>query len=181
MMKFFGKKIVKIVFTIIFSIAFIGVVAYFLAAKFAPNELDNFKGFVSSHVSFLDQRAKISDDFLGKTGLNKIDKSGYNKLTADKKSAIIFVDSSACHTADRMREWLKEYSKDKKVQIQQMMWSEVQESYLHDKIKYYPSVAIMKEGEIIKTLDTNLDSDAIFYNDKARLIQWIENSTSITQ
>ena len=46
------------------------------------------------------------------------------------------------------------------------------ETVLNKKIKYGPSIIIVKEGKVVKYLDAEKDSDKILYQDVKKFISW---------
>ena len=103
--------------------------------------------------------------------------SDYNKIISDKKSGLIFVDQNGCVTAEKMRKFIDEISAENNMKFYRMMWSEAKEVMPHEEVPYYPSLVIIKDGNIIASLRANSDEDGPIYNDKKLLEDWIFRST----
>ena len=54
-----------------------------------------------------------------------------------------------------------------------MMFSEMKESKLYELVKYYPSVAVIKDGEVVKYLRADEDEDAGIYNNYEEFVDWL--------
>ena len=120
------------------------------------------------------QKFTLDTEYVGSAGWLDLDAAGYEKLVSERKTAVIFADSTACTTADRMRGFLEEISEEKQVLIYRMMWPEVLESSLHAEVKYYPSVVILRGGQVVDFLKADKDEHGAIYNDKALLLDWLE-------
>ena len=103
----------------------------------------------------------------------ELEKEGYENLTEAKKSFIVFVDQVGCTTADRLREYMMQYMKEKGILVYKMMFSDMKETSLHEEIKYYPSVAIIDKGVVKAYLRADSDEDAEKYNNYDVLKEWL--------
>lgn len=99
----------------------------------------------------------------------------YEGLTSAGKSFVVFVDQGGCTTADRMRDYVKKYAQEKGIEVYKIMFAEMKETSLHDKVKYYPSVAMIKKGKVLTWLRADSDDDAIYYNDYDEFKKWMDN------
>ena len=97
----------------------------------------------------------------------------YEGLIEAKKSFVVMVDQSGCTTADRLREYVTRYMTETGILVYRMMFAEVKESSLHEKVKYYPSVAVVSKGKVVAYLRADEDADADKYNDYDAFKAWI--------
>lgn len=97
----------------------------------------------------------------------------YEGLVEAKKSFVVFVDQDGCTTADRLREYVTRYMAETGIMVYRMMFAEVRESSLHEKVKYYPSVAVVSKGRVVAYLRADEDADADKYNDYDAFKAWI--------
>lgn len=97
----------------------------------------------------------------------------YEGLIEAKKSFVVMVDQSGCTTADRLREYVTRYMTETGILVYKMMFAEVRESSLHEKVKYYPSVAVVSKGRVVAYLRADEDADADKYNDYDAFKAWI--------
>lgn len=99
----------------------------------------------------------------------------YEKLVSNEKSFVIFVDQDGCTTADGLRGRIIEYAKLKGIKINRIMFSDMKETSLHDKIRFYPSVAVVSGGDVVAYLRSDSDADAPVYNDYNALEEWLNS------
>ena len=97
----------------------------------------------------------------------------YEGLIEAKKSFVVMVDQSGCTTADRLREYVTRYMTETGILVYRMMFAEVKESSLHEKVKYYPSVAVVSKGKVVVFLGADDDADADKYNYYDAFKAWI--------
>lgn len=88
----------------------------------------------------------------------------YERMIAEKKSFVVFVDQGGCTTADRLRGYVLDFANDKGFKVFRMMFDDMKKTSLHDFVKYYPSVAIISRGKVIGFLRADSDEDSDAYN-----------------
>ncbi len=99
--------------------------------------------------------------------------SEYEELIVAKKSFILLVDQGGCTTAERLKGYMRDFAKEAGVKVYRMTFSEVKNSSLHEKVKYYPSVVVVSRGEVIGFLRADSDDDAKMYNDYEEFKGWL--------
>lgn len=97
----------------------------------------------------------------------------YEGLVEAKKSFVVFVDQGGCTTADRLREYVTQYMAETGILAYKMMFEEVKESSLHERVKYYPSVAVVSRGKVVAYLRADSDEDAEAYNNYDAFKEWM--------
>lgn len=117
----------------------------------------------------------LGEEYYGEfTDFNKLSAEEYEGLIEKKDSFIVFVDQAGCETADRTREFVRDWATEKKIKVQRIMFSEMKETSLHDSVRYYPSVVVINEGRVRVFLRADSDADAKMYNDYDSFKNWIE-------
>ena len=117
---------------------------------------------------FFDKRAALSpeyfcgDECTGEYENLTIEK--YEELIKDKKSFMVFVDQGGCTTADRLEGFASDLAKSRKIKIYKIMFEDMKKSSLHDKVKYYPSLVVISNGNPIGWLRADEDEDSDAYN-----------------
>lgn len=99
--------------------------------------------------------------------------SKYEQLITDKKSFIVMVDQGGCKTAEKLKEFVRDFAEAKKIKVYKMMFEDVKKTSLHDFIKYYPSVAVISRGKVIGYLRADSDEDSDAYNKYEAFEDWI--------
>ena len=120
-----------------------------------------------------DHRFRLDDEYYTTSEDVSIDKDEYEKLISDKKSFVVMIDKPGCVTTETMREDMAN-STDLQFKYYRMMWKYVKESSLHEYIKFAPSVAIIRKGEVKAWLSADKDEDSRYFNDIGALKEWLE-------
>lgn len=97
----------------------------------------------------------------------------YNQMISDEKSFVVVVDQGGCTTADRIKEYAERYSNGRRFQVFKIMYSGIKETNLSEKVKYYPSVAVISKGKVITALRADSDEDAPIYNNYEDFENWL--------
>lgn len=117
--------------------------------------------------------AECDGEFLAGANGTGLSASEYEELNAAKKSFILVVDQGGCTTAERLKGYMRDFAKEAGVKAYRMMFSEVKNSSLHEKVKYYPSAVIVSRGEVVGYLRADSDEDAKMYNDYEEFKGWM--------
>ena len=102
-----------------------------------------------------------------------IDEMEYNELVAGGESFVIFVDQEGCSAANTLREIVRKYMNEHNIRICRIWFDKMKKTVLSNKIKYYPSAAIIKDGELKKWLDAGSEKDADVYNNYEAFSGWV--------
>lgn len=97
----------------------------------------------------------------------------YDKLVAERKSFVVFVDQNGCTTADRLRGYVRDFATSHGVRVYRMMFNDLKETSLHSEVKYYPSVVVVDKGAVRAYLRADSDEDAEMYNDYGVFEGWM--------
>lgn len=116
---------------------------------------------------------RLNDASYGGSSQIDIDKTEYEQLIQERSSFIVFIDQPNCITANKLREMLNNIADEYQIHIYHTMWSDIQGTNLRENIKYYPSIAIIKQGQIITALDANSDAHVAYYNSETDLKDWL--------
>ena len=125
--------------------------------------------------SIIPRKFKIESYLYGASEVIDIQKEDYEKLINEKKSFIVMVDKPECYTTADMRARMANFPDDMQFKYYRIMWSQAKESSLHEKIKFVPSVAIVRNGIVVDFLDADSDEDTPKYNESQALQDWINN------
>ena len=119
-------------------------------------------------------RVRLDEEYYGKSEILDLNKDGYEELIAQKKSFVVMTDETTCVTSKRMRERMLEMPENLHFSYYLLPWRDALASSLHDKVKFMPSIAIIKQGEVIAFLDAESDADKDAYNEPEALQAWLE-------
>ena len=138
--------------------------------------------FVGATAGWFSQSVTLDPEYLaGDTSLANSDgeflelltPERYNELTSQKKSFVVFIDQVNCTNANRMRGFVTDYEKETGIKAYRMMFSEMKQTALYEKVKYYPSVAIIEDGTPVAWLEADSDQDGPAYNDYMAFQAWM--------
>ena len=131
-----------------------------------------FVGAVSGW--FDDSKVRLSREYYGEFGdFMGLSKGEYEKLTEERKSFVIFVDQDGCTTADKLEGFVRDWASEKKVKVYRMMFSDALTTSLHESVRYYPSVVVVRDGKPVAWLRADADEDADAYNEAGAFRTWI--------
>ncbi len=100
----------------------------------------------------------------------------YEKLIDEKKSFIVLIDQSGCKTADRIKDFMVDYARERGIKVYRMMFEQAKKTSLHEYVKYYPSVVLVSKGKVTKYLRADSSEDADEYNYYDSFKRWMEES-----
>jgi len=147
------NKLALVLIALFCVVVFFG--GYFLTKNLAPNKF------------------KIEPELYGTNEAIDIKKDDYEKLIETKKSFVILVDKPDCYTSENVRGFMAEFPDDIQFKYYRIMWSQMRDSSLHEQVKFAPSVAIIRSGQVVDFLDADSDEDTAKYNDAQALQNWI--------
>ena len=123
---------------------------------------------------FSNQKFKLDDDQFGSSEFVRISGEEYEKLKEEKKSFLVFVDQDGCITADGLEKISKETMDEKNLKVYEIMFADARETSMFEKVKYYPSFVIIKNGEIVSWLKADADEDVERYKNKTEFNLWLD-------
>ena len=106
-------------------------------------------------------------------GFMELTPEEYQNLVENQKSFIILVDQNGCTTADKLRDYTRNYALEKGIKVYRIMFADMKETTMHEKVKYYPSVVLVNKGKIMVFLRADSDEDADIYNDYNKFKGWM--------
>lgn len=121
----------------------------------------------------------LDKEYYQNNSFNELDKNTFDDLINNKKSFAIFTYQPLCSTSYEFNKILTEFANQYQISFYKMSFSDMKETELKEYIKYYPSLVIYYEGEIVDYLDANSDSDSEYYKSVDGFKKWFSNYVSI--
>ncbi len=118
------------------------------------------------------QKFYLEDVYYNKGELKDTTSKEIDKLVKNKKSFVLFTYNDFCTFSVPCDSVFEEASNKLNITILQIPYRDFKETVLNKKVKYGPSVIIVKEGKVVKYLDAEKDSDKILYQDVKKFISW---------
>lgn len=91
-----------------------------------------------------------------------------------EENYILYTYNPYCSFETPCEEIFKSFMEKNKIDIISVPFSNFKETYLYSKIKYAPSIIIVKKGEVAAYLDANSDKDTQKYQDEKAFETWIK-------
>lgn len=121
----------------------------------------------------------LETKYYGDTSVEEIDTSKLNRLIATNESFALFVYQPACVNSTNFEIVLTNYQKEKNISIKKITFSNLKGTILEDKIKYYPSFVIFKNGRVVDYLETDKDEDIATFKSVEGFDKWFTKYVKI--
>ena len=114
----------------------------------------------------------LEDKYYGTSVFNEISSEQLSNLIEDKESFAIFIHQPLCSTSYEFNKILVKFAEENKISFYKISFEEMKKTTMYNEVKYYPSFAIYKDGELIDFLDAESDEDLNRYKDIVEFEQW---------
>ena len=108
----------------------------------------------------------------------KVKSDDLSKL--DNENYILYTYNNYCAFSIPCEDVFKEFMSKYKIDFLSISFKEFKKTKFYKKIKYAPSIIIIKEGNIVAYLDPNSDDDIDKYQDANKLEEWIKEYVEIS-
>ncbi len=117
----------------------------------------------------------LDDEYYNELGLVTVEKDDFEKLLSEKKNFLLFIYNDVCSFKIPCDTIYDKVAKDNKFEILQMNFREFKDTSLYGKVKYAPSVIVIKDGKIVDFLDAESDEDLDRYQDGDKFLEWLSS------
>ena len=93
----------------------------------------------------------------------------------EKDSYVLYTYNYYCSFKISCEKVFKEYMNKYKIDFISMPFEYLKKTQLYKKVKFGPSIVIVKEGKVIAYLDADKDEDLEKYQDSKKFEEWINN------
>lgn len=121
------------------------------------------------------EKFSLSSEFIGNNEFREITASELSELIAQKKSFIVVPRMIYCPSGMPMATNAETIAAKDNIVILSLLQTEFKESELSNTIKYLPSAAIYKNGELIDWLDAESDADNEYYENPEGFERWLSS------
>lgn len=94
--------------------------------------------------------------------------------TIKSENYILYTYNPYCSFETPCEDVFKSFMEKNKIDIVSLPFSKFKNTYLYHKIKYAPSIIIVKNGKVVAYLDANSDKDTQKYQDEKIFETWIK-------
>lgn len=92
---------------------------------------------------------------------------------------VLFTYNNFCNLSIPCETIFESFMQNKKIDFLSIPFEDFKNTYLYNKVKFGPSVIIVKEGEVVQYLDANEDKDLDKYQDVSKFEEWISTYINI--
>ena len=124
-------------------------------------------------------KIKLEDKYYKSNEYIELEIDNVSKLIKNKENFVIFIYQPMCTMSSKFEEVLDEYLKDKKINFYRMSFSDMKKTELKDAIRFYPSLIIFKDGEVVDFLDADSDEDTKKYKEVEAFKEWFESYVEV--
>ena len=114
----------------------------------------------------------LDENYYSSDTIKEISISELDTLIENKKSFVVFVYQPMCLTSNDFAQVLNDFSNEEKIAIYKIAFSNIKDTELGTKVKYYPSFLIYNKGKLISYLKSNKDEDTLGYTSKEEFKKW---------
>lgn len=120
----------------------------------------------SNNTIYLEDNLYNNNEFISidSTSIN-------NKLDT---TYLLYTYNNYCSMKIPCENIFKSVMEEYNISMYSISYKDFKDTYLHDKVKYAPSVIIVDKGEIISYLDPNSDEDYDRYQDTNSFTKWLK-------
>lgn len=114
----------------------------------------------------------LDNKYYNKTDYIKVDSSELDELSDN--NFLLFTYNNYCTLKIPCENIFSEFMEKYKIGIVSIKFEDFKNTKYYDKVKYAPSVLIIKEGKVIAYLDAENDDDIDKYQDVEEFTNWIK-------
>lgn len=115
----------------------------------------------------------LSNKYYNDGNFIKVKSDDLNNL--ENENYILFTYNNYCNMSKPCEDIFKEFMEKYKINFLSMPFDEFKKNDFYKKVKYAPSVIIVKKGKIVAYLDANSDDDLVKYQDVNEFEKWLDN------
>ena len=116
----------------------------------------------------------LDDQYYNDGSYIEITKEELEELQNKKATYLLFTYNSYCTFKVPCDNIFEEVMKKYNIDIYSMPYELMKQTFIHDTVRYAPSIVIVKKGEIITYLDSEKDSDLNKYQDSDEFEKWLD-------
>ena len=116
---------------------------------------------------------RLDDDFYTGGQLNELSSTEFEQLIAQQASFVLIAHMEYCPAETPLTTTAEELIHQKNYGLYGLKGDEFKSSSLASTIKYLPSAAIFRDGQLVAYLDAESDADIPYYQSATQLENWL--------
>lgn len=125
-------------------------------------------------VLMLGRKFRLSDGYYGAGEFINVSSDELRQAVDERKSFALLIWQPGCLTSTDFEKVVKSFSEAEKVSFLRMEFSDVKMSGLVEGLKYYPSVALFRDGKMATFLHSDSDEDLSALQSEEGFREWWE-------
>lgn len=106
---------------------------------------------------------RLDDQYYDAAALEPISPDNLQRLIDDKSSFAVFVSQPSCRTSADFEKILQTFVTEHKIKFYEIAFSDLKTLSVAEKVRFYPSFLIFKNGRLVDFLEADDDEDASAY------------------
>lgn len=121
----------------------------------------------------------LEEKYYGTANFIEMDNKKLNSLIKEKESFVIFIYQPLCTTSYEFNKVLTEFLDNYQMSFYKIAFSDIKDTSLGNYVKYYPSLVIYQNGEIVDYLEADKDEDLEYYKNVKGFEEWFKKYVTI--
>lgn len=114
----------------------------------------------------------LDSQYYGSSKLNETDADSLENLLEEKETFALFVYQPLCAASEDFKDVLTDFTKENGMSFYKITYSKLKETSLKEAVKYYPTLVIIREGEIVDFLESDSAEDYNYYKTSDGFKTW---------
>lgn len=119
---------------------------------------------------------RLEEGDYGRNGLVELTAEEYEEKVRQAESFIVIVRMEICPAEFPVTDTVKRLSSMENIRFYSLKDAEFRKTSLAERVRYLPSVAILREGAVVDYLDAEADEDIKAYEDERELLEWMKRA-----
>ena len=128
-----------------------------------------------------DDSFKLTSKYYGENKYIDLDGKTLDKIIKDKESFAVFVYQPMCAASSTLESVVTPFMGKYNLSLYKISYSDMKNTVLGKTIKYYPSIVIYEDGEIVDFLDANSGEDVDIYKTFDAFEKWFTSYVKVKE
>ena len=121
------------------------------------------------------EKFSLEEEYYNNGSVVEIEVDKFEELMDNKENFGVFIYQDFCAASANFEEVLGEYITEYNMSFYKLSFTNMNETKLKGKVKFYPSFIIFKDGKMVDYLDADSKSDAEYYKSITGFNNWLTN------
>lgn len=130
-------------------------------------------------ITGCNDKVSLDAKYYTSSSIIEINNNQLQSLISDKDSFAVFVYQPSCATSSSFETVLNSFIDTYKMNFYKVPFSDIKDTNLGKKIKYYPSFVIYENGKIVDYLDASSNEDISKYKDLNEFTNWLSSKIEL--